>query len=240
MPNHSGRSRSTVSQSCDRADGSSTSTTVIGLRGPSDSGGDLVDLRVGQRAAVEERAAVADERDDGRIAEPQRLRQRLLDRARRARELRERKRAAPDARDRLLHLAADELGEALGTRAHGLDRLVEHPQHGHLVARGRVERERQRPLERGERELVRAQCALEWMTPQPLDEIGAPDDDARLRPAEELVPGEADEIGSGAQALGRRRLVADTPERARAEVVDERQAGSLRDRGQLAQLAGAP
>ena len=100
----------------------------------------------------------------------------------------------------------------------------------------RVERERQGSLERGERELVRPKRALEWVTPQPLDEIGATDDDARLRPAEELVPGEADEIGSGAQALGRRRLVADAPERARAEIVHERQAGSLRDRGQVAQL----
>ena len=135
----------------------------------------------------------------------------------------ERKRAAADTRDRVLHLAADEVGQAHGTRAHGVDRLVEHPQHWHLVARGRVERERQRPLERGEGELVRAQCALQWMTPQPLDEIGPTEDDARLRPAEELVPGEAHEIGSGAQALGGRRLVADAPERARAEIVHERQ-----------------
>ncbi len=35
MPNQSGRSRSTVSQSCDLADGSSISTTLIGLREPS-------------------------------------------------------------------------------------------------------------------------------------------------------------------------------------------------------------
>ena len=52
----------------------------------------------------------------------------------------------------------------------------------------------------------------------------APDDDPRLRAAEELVPGEAHEVRARAQALGRRRLVADRGERARAEVVHEREA----------------
>ena len=74
------------------------------------------------------------------------------------------------------------------------------------------------------------------MAPQTFDEIGAADDDARLRATEELVAREADEVGTRAKALRRRRLVADAPERAGAEVVDERQAGSLRDRGELAQL----
>ena len=62
------------------------------------------------------------------------------------------------------------------------------------------------------------------MAAQPLDELGAADDDARLRPAEQLVAGEADEVGAGREALARGRLVArSVDERARAEVVDERQ-----------------
>ena len=72
------------------------------------------------------------------------------------------------------------------------------------------------------------------MAPQPLDEVGAADDDARLRPAEQLVAGEADEVGAGRERLLARRLVAETVgERAGAEVVDERQLVSARDRGEL-------
>ena len=165
----------------------------------------------------------------------------LLDGARGARELGERERAASDARDRLLDLAADELREALRARAHGLDRLVEHAQHRHLVARRRVERERQRSLERRERELVGAQRALQRMAPQPLDEIGAADDDARLRAAEELVAREADEVGARAQALRRGRLVADAA-RARPSRGRRRAASSRRacDRGELRELRAAP
>ena len=74
-----------------------------------------------------------------------------------------------------------------------------------------------------------ARRALERMPSQPLDELGAADDDPRLRSAEQLVAGEADEVGPGLQALARGRLVAEQQaaaheERARAEVVDERQA----------------
>src|SRR6185436_16657439 len=93
----------------------------------------------------------------------------------------------------------------------------------------RVEVQRERRLERSQGQLVRAERALERMPSQPLDELGAADDDPRLRAAEQLVAGEADEVGSGLQALARGRLVAERQaaaceERARAEVVDERQA----------------
>ena len=118
--------------------------------------------------------------------------------------------------------------EALGAGAHRLERLVEHAQHRDLAARLRVERERERPLERRQRELVRAQRALQRVATEPLDEVGAPDDDPGLRPAEELVAGEADEIGAVAQALRGGRLVADADERARAEVVDERESRAAR------------
>ncbi len=74
------------------------------------------------------------------------------------------------------------------------------------------------------------------MAPQPLDEIGATDDHTGLRTAEELVAGEAHEIGSRAKALGRCRLVAHLRERARAEVVHQGQLVRARDRRELREL----
>ena len=59
------------------------------------------------------------------------------------------------------------------------------------------------------------------MAPQPFHELRLADDDSRLRPAEQLVAGEADEAGARGEALARLRLVAERHERARAEVVDE-------------------
>ena len=68
-----------------------------------DGGGDLVGLGVGERAAVEQQAAVADDADDRRLAEPKRRGERLLDRAGEALELeraaaRRRRRARPSPR----------------------------------------------------------------------------------------------------------------------------------------------
>src|SRR5262249_20638413 len=82
-------------------------------------------------------------------------------------------------------------------------------------------------------ELVGTQRALQRMTTEALDEIRATDDDPGLRSAEELVAGEADEIGASGKGLPRGRLVADVDERARAEVVDERKPVAARDRGEL-------
>src|SRR5262245_9737922 len=183
---------------------------------------DLLDLTVGQRAAVEERTPVADERDDRRLAGPKRVGEPLLDRACGARKLRQRKRAATDASDRVLDLATHELGESLGAGPDHVDRLVEHPQHGHGVTLRRIEAECERSLEGRERELVGTKRALEWVSSQSLDEVCPAHDHARLRAAEELVAGETDEIGACVKALRRSRLVADAAERARAEIVDER------------------
>ena len=111
---------------------------------------------------------------------------------------------------------------------------MQHAEHGHLAQRPlRVEVEPERPLERRERELVRAQSPLERVTPQRLDEVGAADDDPGLGAAEELVAGEADEIGAGGEALLRGRLVLEVHEDARAEVVDQRQPMALRDRREV-------
>ena len=101
---------------------------------------------------------------------------------------------------------------------------MQHPQHRHLAQRPlRVEVEPERPLERRERELVRPQSALQRVTPQRSTRSARPDDDPGLGAAEELVAGEADEVGPGGQALPRGGLVLEVHEDARAEVVDERQ-----------------
>ena len=197
---------------------------------PEDGAGDLVDLVRRQRARVQQQAAVAHDPDDRRVAQPELGARLLLDRARGARELGQRERAAADPRDGLLDLPADEPREPLGALADGVDGLVEHPEHRDLPPRELgVGEERERPLERRERQLVGAQRALQRMPPQPLDEVGAPDDDARLGAAEKLVAREADEVGAGGDARRGGGLVADVEERARAEVVDERERGSLRD-----------
>ena len=109
--------------------------------------------------------------------------------------------------------------------------LAQHPQHRDLLRP--VEVERERALERGERQLVRAERAVERVAAQPLDEVRPPGDDPRLRPAEQLVAGEADEVGARSQRRGRGRLALELDERARAEVVDERQPVPPRDGRQL-------
>ena len=71
--------------------------------------------------------------------------------------------------------------------------------------------------------LSSAERALQRVAAQPLDEVGPADDDPRLRAAEQLVAAEADEVGARRERLLRGRLVAEVEERARAEIVDERQ-----------------
>jgi hypothetical protein len=52
------------------------------------------------------------------------------------------------------------------------------------------------------------------VAPQSLDQVGPADDDPGLRPAEQLVPRETHQVGSGGQAVCHRRLVLDPPEHA--------------------------
>src|SRR5581483_8154870 len=119
-------------------------------------------------------------------------------------------------------LPADGRGETLGPRPHLLALLVEHPEHGHLAQRTcGVEVEEQRPLERGEAELVDAERTVQRVAAEPLDEVGAPGDDSRLRTAEELVAAEADEVRAACEGRPRGRLVRELEEGARAEVVEQ-------------------
>ena len=181
--------------------------------------------------------------DDRRLAEAQRRRERLLDRAREARRAR---RAAARRRRRARRSPRPSpptsRGEPLRARAHGRRAASrEHAQHRDLAPRAlRVEVERERRLERGERQLVGAQRALERVPAQALDEVGAADDDARLRAAEQLVAARSRRgrapRGERCRARTARRSSGD--ERAGAEVVDERQPVRARDRARARASVG--
>ena len=60
-----------------------------------------------------------------------------------------------------------------------------------------------------------------------------PDDDPRLRAAEQLVAAEADEIGACGERRARGRLVRQIEQRAGAEVVEQRQRARARDAGEI-------
>ena len=83
---------------------------------------------------------------------------------------------------------------------------------------------------------------MQWMPTQPLDEVGASDDDAGLRAAEQLVAAEAHEVGAVVQRHAGSRLVAEVDERAGAEVVEQRQLVTARNGGERLQpgLLGEP
>ncbi len=90
--------------------------------------------------------------------------------------------------------------------------LVERPRE--RAERGEVAREirrlpvdAQRRRERRERQLAAAERALERIRAQAIDELAPADDDPRLRPAEELVAAERDEVGAERDPLGDDRLL---------------------------------
>ena len=77
---------------------------------------------------------------------------------------------------------------------------------------------------------------------QALDQIGPAGDDPGLRPAEQLVAGETDEVGPCRKRRGRGGLALHLDEGARAEIVDERELVAARDRSELLapRLLGEP
>src|SRR5437764_6012860 len=107
--------------------------TVSGIepRSPPDGGDrgcDLAGLVVRQRAAVEQEAPVANDADDRRLVVAQRRCEGFLDGAGVRRQLGEGERAASDAADGLLDVAAECGGQPLGARADGGRLFVQHPQ----------------------------------------------------------------------------------------------------------------
>ena len=109
-------------------------------------------------------------------------------------------------------------------------------------ARAGIAVDAQRGLERRQRELVDAQRARQRVPAAGCDRIGAAGQDAGLRTAEQLVAREADEIAAVAQGVARERLAGQLgglEQRARADVVDQRERRLVRDPGQLAHLDAA-
>ena len=103
---------------------------------------------------------------------------------------------------------------------------------------GSLTQRRERRLERRDRELVRAERALERVTAEPLDQVGAPGEDPGLGAAEELVARERHHMRAGGDRAARGRLVLDRPGRAGAEVVDEHEVAALGERRQLSRSEG--
>ena len=125
-------------------------------------------------------------------------------------------------------------------RLEDLERGGEHRVERHLgFASREVEVERRR--ERGEGELVGAEGARERVPGAGADELRAAEEDPRLRAAERLVAGEADEVGAvvkrrrGDGLVGEPRL-AEAARRARPGVVEERDARVAAEAGELGEL----
>ena len=117
----------------------------------------LVHLGIRQRSAVEQQLPVPDDPDDRRLRGAEWYSELLLHGAGEARNLREWQRTAADTRDGLLDRASDQRRESFCTRAYGRCFLLQHPQHRNLASGEHgIEVQRERALERGERQLVRA------------------------------------------------------------------------------------
>ena len=123
------------------------------------------------------------------------------------------------------------------SRGSGLEELA---QHRDLALRAAGEQGRERPVERGERQLVEPQRARHRIAPQRVDETRPAEHDARLRSPEQLVAREAHEVGAQTQArrsVGFRRqtLRREIDERAAAEILDQRHAVRAAELRQLGQ-----
>ena len=148
-----------------------------------------------------------------------------------ARDVGERQRPAAGARDvvggrdvgGLADGVADAGGERLGTRADLGLRRGEHAQRGDLAQRALlVEVGVERRLERGERHLVEAQRARHRVLLEAVDDVGAAEQQPRLRPAEQLVARRGHHRGARRDRRADRGLVGD----AELREVDEH-AGAL-------------
>ena len=117
-----------------------------------------------------------------------------------------------------------------GRGDHPPDRRLLHGFAAHVVE--------QRLVQRRKGELVGSQRARQRMLPQFRDEFRFPDGESRLRPAEQLVAGEEDEVCARSQTLLRRQFVAEAEcgsveQRAGSQVVQERDAVRFGDGGDV-------
>ena len=148
----------------------------------------------------------------GRVAEPKRRGELLLDRAGGARQLRERERPAADAGDGLLDLAADEPRQALGSRANAprpARRACGAPESPPRARSGSSCRASVPSSAASVSLSARSARCSGWRRRRSTSSA-RPTTMPACGPAEQLVAGEADEVGAGGDARRGGRLV---PER---------------------------
>ena len=204
-------------------------STSDSVRGSSSTASSCTRATIGGSPAAQPRAAVPERHRAG------------FHRDDRALELEQRQRAAARAsrRPHDPHGAARRRirGDAGADPHRTLEQLLlaggEHLQDRHVRGRAaRIAVQAQRRLERRERELVDPHRARQRMSSHALDSRGRADDDAGLRPAEQLVGREAHDVGAGGDAVRAppARRASSAPSRAgharqdsRARVVDHRE-----------------
>jgi hypothetical protein len=135
-----------------------------------------------------------------------------------------------------LQVAVERTREQLGPMPDVIGGLVQHPPRRDLASpAGRVGGEDR--LEGRNLHLVDADGPRDGVAAESRDELGTPEHDTGLRPSEELVPGEHDEVGAVREGVCGRRLVGGETrasfQESRPEVVDERNAGLVRDRREI-------
>ena len=107
-----------------------------------------------------------------------------------------------------------------------------------------VQEEHQRGLQRGQRELVRADDPGQRILADGLDPTLLAEHDPRLGTADQLVAAAGDQVGPRRDRFGQRRLLLETElgeihERPGADVVDDRQAVGLAQADQFLQGTSA-
>ena len=200
------------------------------------------------RAQVEQDRPTLDTTDDRRLAGPKPARQGVRarpddDQSDRL-ERRARQRPAADRRFHLRHRnpvpdGGRERGQdRIGPPAQVLGRRGDHPPDGDVGDRPAGPVEPERRGERGQGHLLGSNGAGQRVLPDPRDEVGATDDQPGLRPTDQLVAAERDQVGAGGEALGRRRLVGEAESRGleqgpAPQVVDDDRAVLVGEPGEL-------
>ena len=194
--------------------------------------GDLVDLVVRERARVEQEAAVAHDADDRRLARAAARRASSSSTAHAALGSSASGSAPPPTRATVSSTSPPIRPASRSARAaDGLERLVEHPEHGDLAPRALGVRRAGQSVPSSAASVSLSARSARWSgwRRRRSTRSARPTTMPACGPPRSLSPGEADEVGSRGDARSGGRLVAEVEERAGAEVVDERQAGPPRD-----------
>ena len=128
--------------------------------------------------------------------------------------------------------------QGVGASAQRLDRCCDHPPDRDLGSRPPSPVEAQRGRDSGQRHLVWPHRPSQGVLPKSRDQVGPPDDQPGLRPPDELVTREDDQVSTVGEAFGRRRLVSEpelggVEQGAGSEVVHQQGTVGMGQRGEL-------